>query len=502
MRLKAKAAPMLQSIGPGQALPALVITMEVLATFPWLIWLSRWSDIGWGAPPLNLLGAMMLALGAGLLSNQAIRRSWPLARVRMFVLPPLLLLLGLVVRIENGGGYAIWDTGWLDFASKHISLLVAGLVYGGFLLWRGISAGRGELISPDVYPRFIVGLLSLVGVLLIWKTVSGSGSFPSLYVVGFFCFALLAITAAHLQEVKEQLIRSKESAAMLSRRWLWLSLIVVLGIIGLSVGLGSLFSPELVANVIVRPLSVAMNWLLSALIFVMAYTIGWLVAALIYVIRFLISIFQASQPQKFTPPDVGQMQNAVQGKETTLSAWVAELLKWGLIAIVVGVAIFILAMALSRYRKNLSRAGFDEVGESLWSYQKFKNDIKLLISALFGIFRRRGKLAGTALVAVPAASEDQESRLFTVREMYQGLLWEGRRAELPRRPSQTPFEYADKLEPHAEPAQKELREITDAYVAERYGGEETPPERVRSLNGLWLRLRSVLHKPGTDEKKK
>ncbi|MDP2949066.1 MAG: DUF4129 domain-containing protein [Chloroflexota bacterium] len=93
---------------------------------------------------------------------------------------------------------------------------------------------------------------------------------------------------------------------------------------------------------------------------------------------------------------------------------------------------------------------------------------------------------------VAAVAAEEDTRIFTVREIYQGLLWEGRRVGLPRREPETPYEYQDKLVGRLEGVTPELRAITRAYVEERYGGARIPAEELRLVNRLWRRLRSAL----------
>ena len=85
--------------------------------------------------------------------------------------------------------------------------------------------------------------------------------------------------------------------------------------------------------------------------------------------------------------------------------------------------------------------------------------------------------------------------LLSVRDIYRGLLWEGRKAGTPRRDSETPNEYAGTLRRHLTGGTAELQAITDAYMTERYGDKETGPEDRGTINRLWRRLHAVFN-PG------
>ena len=84
------------------------------------------------------------------------------------------------------------------------------------------------------------------------------------------------------------------------------------------------------------------------------------------------------------------------------------------------------------------------------------------------------------------------SREFTIREIYQGLLWEGRSVGRPRRDAETPFEYGTRMHPLDSTEEHALEDITQAYVEARYGGGDPSPDRLRWLNRQWLRLRAAL----------
>jgi hypothetical protein len=71
------------------------------------------------------------------------------------------------------------------------------------------------------------------------------------------------------------------------------------------------------------------------------------------------------------------------------------------------------------------------------------------------------------------------------------MLWEARLSGLPRLHPETPYEYQGKLERHLAD-DVELHAITQAYVDERYGGVQTDSQRLRLLNMMWRRLRSML----------
>ncbi|MDP3062578.1 MAG: hypothetical protein Q8O40_05125, partial [Chloroflexota bacterium] len=204
---------LLRRLNPGHAVPLLGAMLEVLWAYPWLVWMSTWEKLGWSRTPLILAEAVGLVALAELLTRATLARGWPLARTRVVVLTSLLLTLALVVRLEYGGGHALWDAGWWRYAQAHMSPLMAGLAFGLYMLWRGISVGREELSFDELYQKFLIGLAALVVLLVAWGATTGRGEFKrvltasGLYVVAYFSAGLLALAISNLRGLQEEMVR-------------------------------------------------------------------------------------------------------------------------------------------------------------------------------------------------------------------------------------------------------------------------------------------------------
>ncbi|MDP3062773.1 MAG: hypothetical protein Q8O40_06130, partial [Chloroflexota bacterium] len=443
---------LLRRLNPGHAVPLLVVMLEVLWAYPWLVWMTTWEKLGWSRTPLSLAGAVGLVALAEALTRATLARGWPLARTRVVVLTALLLTLALVVRLEHGGGHALWETDWWRYAQAHMSLAMAGLAFGLYMLWRGISVGREELSFDELYQKFLIGLAALVVLLVAWGATTGRGEFKrvltasGLYVVAYFSAGLLALAISNLRGLQEEMVRRREASVLLNRRWLTLLVGVVVVIVAASLVFASIFSFDL-ARLLLHPLNVLAGWLLIAFLYAVGYPLGFLAAGLIYVFRFFASLVgKGPPPQPLTTFDLSGLTDAAQGKEgVTVPPAVILSLKWGLAALVAAAIVAILARTLFRYLKGKVEEGVEEVNESLWSWDTFTADLRAFLSGLLRWLRRRKP---TALVSTPPVAtivEEDDSRIFTVREIYQGLLWEGARAGVPRRAPETPYEYQAKL---------------------------------------------------------
>jgi hypothetical protein len=67
---------------------------------------------------------------------------------------------------------------------------------------------------------------------------------------------------------------------------------------------------------------------------------------------------------------------------------------------------------------------------------------------------------------------------------------------LPRKPSQTPYEYDDSIKPHLDQAQQEMDMLTDDFVSARYSSHPVDQERERQVRARWKRVRAAVRSLG------
>jgi hypothetical protein len=174
-------------------------------------------------------------------------------------------------------------------------------------------------------------------------------------------------------------------------------------------------------------------------------------------------------------------------------------LKWGSIIIVAGLVVFFLSRLLTRYWKAKTEEGVEEVQETLGSWNLLKMDLRSFLNMLFRWLRRRKptQMEDQTQFRSPAL-EAQDDKLYTIREIYQALLWEGRQNGTPRRANETPYEYNRRLQEHRETMTEDLNTLTEAYVIERYGQINPGPEKVNWLNRVWRSLRNKFRNKESD----
>jgi len=416
------------------------------------------------------------------------------------VLPFGFILLFLLLRLNLGGGYSIWDTGWAGYASSHLWQIITGLIYGTILIWRGISVGGQNNTLGDIYRRFGIGLAGLVVLLIIWSVTGGQirniWSDAGIYTLLFFGAGLLSLAIANLDTLRKELISHQEAAASFSRRWISMLIILVLVILGLGIAIASIFSSD-IASTVLHGLNVFGNWLLTALIYLL-YPVGFLVAGLIYVFRWLISLLTGGEPP---PPfeaegvpdlkDLTREQSPVQ-----IPAALIETLKWLFVAAVFIMVIVFLARLITRRSERKTGEEVEEIHETLFSWEILMSDLRALLAWLFKWTKRpdRNSNQMEKRYTVPDITANPE-RSYNVRALYRAWLWEARKQGSPRKLAETPYEFQRRLGPEADKISTELDQITEAYIDERYGNVTPAPDKLKKLNMVWHVMLDKWKKP-------
>jgi hypothetical protein len=475
-------------------LTATAVLAEVLRAYPWLILMSGLSISGWTGIPLSFLSALIIVAAVTILLSIALKRGLHLAEVRIATLSLGVFIILLLTRLENGGGAALWDPGWFDYAAGRIVQLVASFGFGLFLMWRGIAISREELRTDFLYRSFAVGVASFVLLMVVWVASQGVDAGRSIfgtiapYILGYFFTALMGIGISNFLSLRRGLGGRPKATDLFARRWLLLLFGIVFGIVIVAGIIASGLSLNLVA-LILQPLNTVAGWLGIALLYVVGYPLGYLVEGLTWIgqliVNWLTSLINA---KPFESPEFGDFaDNANKLQTGQVPAGIFTVIKWTVFVVILAVVIYFLSRAIYRYWRGNEDKGYEEINESLWSWAGFSGDLKAFLKGLTDRFRRSG-----AHAAPPLASTITELQFLDVRELYRGLLWEGDRAGHPKPYSQTPFEYAVNLKGTVGGEGSSLAAITDAYVKDRYGHLKTTGEEGMALVRLWLSLRAAL----------
>lgn len=235
-----------------------------------------------------------------------------------------------------------------------------------------------------------------------------------------------------------------------------------------------------------------------------------------WLLAFLRWLFGRPRPVDSGPAVTGEPRRAAMemsaGEGETLPPWI-EVLLWVLLGVAALAALAALGVALWRgLQYLLGRAGASAPGRRSGTMKTWAALIKVAWAALRRALGRAGVALRAAAVwvsrQVAAFGETIWPR--DVAALYRGFLRWGRLAGWPRRPWETPGEYARRLAASYPAGADEVHRITRAYeravYAARSGHPVPPPREVlaayRSLyrprrlaEGWWIGLRAVLKSP-------
>lgn len=484
---------------PTGALLAAVLLMEGLWFSLWMVWLGLWGGLRLGEVPLTL-GSTLFLLWTSYHTVQILgEQRWSTKKARVVAGCFSVALLALVARLENGGGYALLDLGWLKFAVQGLvgsfpSAMQISLLGGTYLWWRGYRLASGGLHQEQVLHSFMVGLSGTVLGLLAWEAGFWSGvgfeatrQHALAITVAFFVAAVSALALSHLLRVRADIAHLEGVTQPWGNRWSLVVLAVVTGMLVAGVMVSTLLSFDL-WSLLLRLLSLV-SYAVAFLLYWLMLPLAYLVAYLIYFVRWLLSMRGTTAPP-LRLPDFSALRVVPTNEDVPGTPLWVTLVKWVLLLLIAAVVVWLLSrLLLARRRRTVSSEGVVEVHESLGSWRDFWRDLFLGLFLLFFWMRDQGRRVRSR-VRLPSLSKYQvPDGDMEVRELYARLLEEARLVGVPRKKEATPFEYLATLKRHLPVHGEALERITADYVLVRYGEQPLHQEEKGLLNQLW---RSVI----------
>ncbi|HEY32804.1 MAG TPA: DUF4129 domain-containing protein [Dehalococcoidia bacterium] len=487
-------------------IPTAVVLMEVYWFYPWLLWLGKMEMFAEPRAPLSIGGVIFLLGGGFIVTRYLLSREWSLSLVRWGVILCGLVVVFTVIRSEYHAGYGLFDGGWLvhtssillDFSQAH-TLMVA-LPAGAYLWWRGIRYGRSPLYTATVYQKFMIGIISFVLLIIVWRVSLGAGSLEELastvapHVAAFFFFALVSLALINLESIRQQMT-SEDMGPSFNRRWLPILIAVIGGIVLVGIGVASIFSPEFLA--FLSRLLGSIGDVVRTVIGYILIPFGFIAAGLYWVGEFIVNLIRGENIPEFEGPDFDFAEEAT--AEVTQEQLIPEViilvLKWVLFAVVAIIVIYLLARAVSRFRASRARVDVEEVNESLWSWGGLMADVRLLLSVIWQRLWRRRKETTPTDATPHRYLEEDETDTADIRTIYRRMLRQASRFGMGRRNHETPYEYRGRLGQIAPDSHEPLAELTDLYVNVRYGETEPQQRQVSRANSLWQALKRLLRPP-------
>lgn len=474
--------------------PLAVILMESFWVFPWLLWIATWPVFSQYKPAISLASLIIVLVISLTATRIATSRNWPLWLIRTVIIGSGVITIFVVLRIEYPTGLAFQDAGWFSyfgnslgntFSSPHP--LVIALPVLIYLWWRGIVLGRTTSYFRDIYTSFITGMIFLIILIILWQITSGDsreepGAEIGLFVIAFFFFGLVSIAICHLSQMHRSMPREE---AKLTSLWRWLPIMlgVVGGLIAVGFTVATVFSRDFFqvieqgAKYVGEGLSKMFEYLLVPL--------DWLFNLIITVLQWIINRIRTETEVPADNATGGPPLEGATGGAFRLPPEAVAAIKWFLVALLVGVVVFFLARAISRYLDRRGKDDIEEIHESLWNAKDIRDDFRLFFKSIAQKFRRKPKLA---YAGYPLKDEGR----LNIRDIYRNLLWEGKHSGVPRRRQETVVEYAERLRQYVPEGTESVDQITDIYSGVRYGEIPAPEESVSTANTLWQKVRNLL----------
>ena len=378
-----------KTISADRLLTATVLSADVLRSYPWLVFSSGLSVRLWVEPPLSFISALAIICGAAVLFGRGLAPRFHTigARVAVFFLSTLAILL--LTRLENGGGYALWDSNWFGYASQKPLQLIAGLGFSLFLVWRGITISRKDLDVKYLRSNLAIGTGAFVALTLVWSVrsgpLAGQRLFATLapYALGYLFFALFALGIGNFLTLRKSL-NVKSVSDRFSRRWLLLLLGAVAGMVIATLLISSGVSLNL--TLLLRPLSTMAGWLTQGFIYIVLYPFGYVLIGVEWLGKAVVNwLAGLPGPKRFLSLEgLRDFANNANIKSGQPPDQLFSIIKWIILVIVVALAVYFLWRLLRRYWKGNQEKGYEVIQESIWSWSGIQGDIRSLLKGLGG----------------------------------------------------------------------------------------------------------------------
>jgi len=440
---------------------------EVAALVPWLlavvaewayalIWvlfgalLAGYEVAAPAVPGVEVLLLGLLALGLlweGSLSERLLRRERARAAVRA----------ALALAALAGGALVVWRT-----VGGGGALLAGGAVAGWYGCYQGLQLGRSGIDYHRLAQRFgfqapllVLGLLAMLA--------AGAGGRPAVVGVagfalaGYFGTALAGLALGRQRDaLAHQAAAGEEGRPALTpvTAALLAGLVLVLGLLTSGTA-GALLASRLWAAVLRGGGGLLV--MVFRLVWLIAYRIALLaVIALLPLYRlFTHGLPEAEKPQPLAPVSV---------RPIAIPPETAARIT-GLVLVLAGLLALVLLAAVLRRRRRRAPVRTGEMRESIFSWALLVEDLRAVLTWLFGWVRRRPH---PPAAAAPAKGPVTGGPL-DLRALYRALQRLGSALGRPRQPGQTPRQYQAALALRLPPGAGHVAAITGPYERLRYG---------------------------------
>lgn len=382
---------------------------------------------------------------------------------------------------------------WLGPAlGRLLRLLEPGPEVGALILtlvlwWRGLDAAQVPADLASLALRFRLEIILLV--LGLVSVVSLAKVMPVANVWAFFLGSLVSLALMRIEAMGEL---EGPAARSFDRTWLAVVVATAMVMVGLSALVAHFVTPEN-ARTLIRWLRPVWVLLQEALILLIA-AISWLLLPVAMLIaRVLFSLIARLQPRFPGLPEFPRVERPPAGLSEP-SPWLTRAIPrlHNLLSIFVIVAVVILILVgirrevQHRLRLREEQAQVGSTGEV----------VKAMAESARDLWQR---LREWAQLATRYGFTPQFLAAISVYAIYTNLMRLAAAQGHPRQRSETPYEFLARLEALYPQAKEDMRAITEAFVAARYGEVPVEEAALDALREAWERTRQVMVRPPLPE---
>lgn len=476
------------------------VLMETLPVAAWLYTAAAFltGDSGHVALPLwYLVGATCAALAIG----RWLRRA--AAGMVLLVALPFFLGAEVVAWRVSPAGYAgvpggPFDLSWVGAlgddllaGASHVADLLGLAVLTGYLWWRGLRLGRAVLAVETVRRTFAFSLAAVIAALAVAAVVPGAGQaalagrlgllLPVEVFAGLVTLALTRAMTVRTASAPGNWVGAASDAP-------WLSLAIVLSgvIVGLTLVLSLVLSFGTISAALdaLGPVGLAIVAGIQWLLLGFAYLLYFVLGIPINYITSLLTRQRRIQPYQPPAPPKGACKTPNCAPNLPPAHGIVVAVVLGLVVLgAIALLAYIAYRSLREVRSHTAEADRWDERESLDGRALLGAQLR----ALLGGLRARGTDAVERLAAG------------SVRRIYRDVLQAAAAVGLGRHASETPDEYARRLETMRavgggapDGSLDDLTALTHAYDAARYAEHEPDAAELRDLRAGGDRLRASL----------
>jgi len=372
----------------------------------------------------------------------------------------IVTLLGMLYATAFATRYAVWDVAWLREAAygyifRPTTATASVWLISFVIIYAWVRGRLRDVPSLDTaYTMLRIGTVIVAITSVLTLTSQDPASLSQQHVrplvIGFFFSALSAITVARLQ------VEGLRAQGRLGPQWLLPLLLPVALVLIIGTLVAAILSRQFLETItsLLTPVWVVLEFILRVIITIVSLIAYVLYLLLSMLIGALAGGKQNPLPTLTAPPrDFTQQANH---KVASLPDGVRFVL---LIAVLV-VVVALLSRFLFR-KSHRARRG-DEERESVLDW----NDLGAGLRGALASLRRRLQRAPDPFADL--RGDPQWQHTLRIRTLYTRLLYRGKRAGAPRKPSDAPREYVPTLETVFPEADVPLVSLTDGYRAARY----------------------------------